>query len=639
MSACNYIQIVTPNTCLGDSLATFNSNFSALDEGLCRQPDITQGNGVGVQLHVTEQNHNVFEISTRNSFVYNTNFDYLSAATVQSIPIKDGTYINTTAVPYGSGALAAFNTIALTRSAPTVSIFWTASGSNNSTTYFTNSANLTNELNIGNYQLNGSITSFLSSGSYVYIGGDFTYPSRKLAIVNLNDGSEYSTLGKAGTIVGNPLSAEGGFGLVGTINSIVQWNDLIIFGGSYQSLKMGRGLTIYSTTTNKIYPFYVNGEVNALHVNGSDLYVGGHFDYVNYLAESASVISGLRRPTNGLSKISLTLVEAFPNSAISSIFGNNVAKSFDRNSVINSIASKSDNVYIGGNFTVYNGSELVAFNLGIINGDGTINLNWNPVIVGEVNTIAVNGNYLYVGGNIKSAYTMLQYFGAPRKLDVAYNLVGFNISTPDSPSYEYNWKPMINGPVNKICFHDNDVSTYVYCYGNFTNINGLDVGYIGAVNKPFNNNIDGQSPILWKNSLDKPPEKINNALIRAGKSILIGGGFETLNEKTRSKFGRISGVYDVESTEALKTVTWNVGAQLCGVGTNLGLNLTNTVSVTAYAGTYGSVNETTFPLNYTSSVFKNCSEGSLMRFFVRRTSLADTVVSPAYIIGWKVNFN
>ena len=52
MSVCNYTQLVSPNTCLGDSLATFNANFSALDEGLCNVPDVHPG--VGTSVHPTQ---------------------------------------------------------------------------------------------------------------------------------------------------------------------------------------------------------------------------------------------------------------------------------------------------------------------------------------------------------------------------------------------------------------------------------------------------------------------------------------------------------------------------------------------------------------------------------------------------------
>lgn len=644
MSVCNYIQLVSPNTCLGDSLATFNSNFSSLDEALCRQPDIVGGKGVHTELLISEQAHTAIEISTKNSFIYNTTFDFLSAANIENLPLSDGTTITTTSFSSAGSAspLAVFSAISLTQAAPKVTIFWTANGTNTSTIYATNSAT-SSGLDIGTIKINGSVTSLLSTGNYVYVGGEFTTigseSCRKLIILDLNDGTNHPTLGRAGKIINTSLTADGGFGNVGTINSIVEWNNLIIFGGTYQSLGMGRGLTIYDKTEDKVYPFYVNGDVNCLAIYNNELFVGGTFDYINYLAESASTISGLRRYTNGLAKITLSLFLSFPNSSISTSFGTNISKLFSNLSTINAIAVKSNIVYIGGLFNAYHGSTLVASNLAIVNGDGTIDTNWSPVIIGEVFTLATNGNYLYAGGNIKSFYTTQQFFATPRKIDVSYNVIAFEVSTAGDPVFQYNWKPKFNGPVSKFAFHDLDLSTYVYCYGNFTQVNGNNANYLAAVDKPFNNTKDGQTYILWKNDVERPPNKINNALLRSSNFIVVGGNFQKINEKTRPYLAKINGVYETLSEDLLKYVQWDFGAQLCSPGSNLTLNLTNFITTSAYPGSYGVVNQTTFSSEYTSNVFKGCGEGSLMRFFVRRSSASDTLTSPAYIIGWKVDFN
>lgn len=651
MSVCNYTQLVTPNTCLGDSLATFNSNFSSLDEALCRQPDIVGGNGVHTEVLISEQMHNAIEVSINNSFVYGTTFEFVSAATTQPIHFNNGQSIMATSLPYISSTnlpapLVTFSAISPTRSAPKVSIFWTASGTNTSTVYMTNSATAFST-DIGTSKLNGSVTSLLSSGNYIYIGGEFTAlgnsTCRKLAIINPNGGTPHPlfpfTIGTAGGIIGTELSADGGFGNTGTINAIVEWNEYVIFGGTYQSLVMGRGLTIYDRVAEKIYPFYVNGDVNCLTVAGNDLYIGGTFDYINYLGQSASVISGLRRYTNGIAKINLSLFQAFPNSSISTIFGTNISKAFSNLSTINAIAVKSNIVYMGGLFNAYAGTNLIASNLAIVNGDGTISNSWSPVVGGEVFTLAVDGNYLYAGGNIRSFHTVSQFFAAPRKLDVAYNAISFDVTLASEPVYQYNWKPKFNGSVSKFAFHNSDLSTFVYCYGNFTQVNGVDAHYLAAVDKSFNNTKDGQSYVLWKNNVEKPPGKINNALIRSKNFLIIGGSFEKINEVSRPYLAKINGVYETLSTDLLKVINWTFGAQLCSPGSSLALNLTNFVSTSAFPGTYGTVNQTTFSPEYTSNIFKNYGEGSLLRFFVRRMSSLDTLTTPAHIIGWKVDFN
>lgn len=651
MSVCNYVQLVTPNTCLGDSLATFNSNFSALDEGLCRQPDVVGRVGAYTELQISEQGHTTIDVSTRNSFVYNTKFDLLSGTAVaEDIYFSGGSKVAATTLPYASAgepsSLVSFSTISITRSAPVVSIFWTASGTNNSTVYPTNRPT-SSPLDIGTSKLNGAVTCLLSSGNYVYVGGEFTQVGesdcRKLVVLNLNGGTPDPllpfTLGTAGSIVGSELSAGGGFGLVGTINAIVEYGDLIIFGGSYQSLGMGRGLTVYDRRTKIVYPFYVNGEVNSLAINNADLYIGGTFDYINYTAQGASEISGLRRYTNGLAKINLSLVINFPNSSISSTFGLVVSKTFSNLTTINSIVVKSNVTFIGGQFTAYSGPNLVASNLAIINGDGSISSTWNAFAIGEVITLAINGNYLYAGGVIKSFYNGSQFFAAPRKQDISYNAICFDVSTPTTPVFQYNWKPKFNGPVNKFVFHDNEYGTWVYCYGNFTQVNGVNSNYLAAVEKNYNNSKDGQTYVVWKNNLQKPPSKINNALLRGSNFIIVGGSFETINETDRPYLAKINGVYETLSTDLLRSLNWQFGAQLYSPGSSLKTNITNFVSVSSFAGTYGTLNQTTFPIEYTSQIFKHCPEGSLMKFYIKRPSSSGTLQSSAHIIGWKVDFN
>lgn len=651
MSVCNYTQLVTPNTCLGDSLATFNSNFSALDEGLCRQPDIIGGRGIHAELLVSEQMHNIVEVSTKNSFVYNTKFDSLAVATTGDLFVSDGTNIAVTTFPYVStgsspAPLATFSVVSPTDVPPTVSIFWTASGTNNSTIFVTNSAT-SSRSDIGTLGFNGPVTALLSSGDYMYVGGEFTalgdVNCRKFCILNLNGGTPHPlfphTLGTAGSVIGTELSADGGFGLTGAVNAILETSELIIFGGTYQSLLVGRGLTIYHKPSKNVYPFYVNGDVNSLAIYGTDLYIGGTFDYLNYLAESASVISGLRKYTNGLAKISLSLVVNYPNSSISKTFGANIQNLFSNLTTVNAIAVKSGTIYIGGEFNVYDGSTLAASNLAILNGDGTISRSWSSIVLGEVFTLGIDGDYLYAGGIINGFYTISQFFGSPRKKDTAYNAIAFNVADPTSPVYQYNWKPKFNGPISKFAFHNSDTSTWVYCYGAFTQANGIAANYLAAVDKSFNNTRSGQAPVIWKNELERAPSKINNALIRSINSVVVGGSFTKINSIDRPYFARVNGVYETLSEELLKVSYWELGAHLCAPGSNLALNLSTFVSVSAFPGVFGTVNQTIFPQEFTANIFKNYSEGSLLRFFIRRPQVSGTLTSSSHIIGWKVDFN
>jgi hypothetical protein len=646
MSVCNYTQLVSPNTCLGDSLATFNANFSALDEGLCDIPDVLPGVGIVTDFEVSEQNNSAIRVSTKNSFVYDVNFDYKTVATSSTITLADGTTTPVTTFPYISTVgdtqpLAIFSTASLTDATPKVTLFWTASGSDNLTVYATNSSSSPSDE--GPIHFNGPITSLLSSGNVLYVGGEFTtvggVDCKKFCALNISGGAVDPTLGAVGSLVGNPLSAYGDLGTVGTIQAIAESGDLIIVAGSFESVAKGKGLTILDRSTGIVYPFYVNGVVNDLLVVGTDLYVGGTFDYINYLAQSVSVISGLRVYTNGLIKISLSTLIGFPNSSIDLSFASTTRGLFSGPATINSIDQKSGTIYIGGSFSIGSVSNLTARGLAILNSDGTQDLTWKPIIGGDVYTMSVDGDYLYVGGDFKTFHTASQFYSNPRINDdttKAYNAICFNASTSISPTLESNWKPNFNGPVTNFAFHDSSFSSYVYCYGRFTKVNNSSAGYAAALQKSYNNVVEATS-LIWNVSLESGPVLINQGLSRFANSVIIGGTFIKVNSSDRFYLARVNGIDESLSTASLSSVNWQFGAQVCSPGMSLSMDFTNYISVSSFPGPYGTVNQTTVFADF--ETFPGYLAGDLVKFFARRNGLSDTFSKPAYVLGWKVDFN
>lgn len=657
MSLCNYTQIVSPNTCLGDSLATFNANFSALDEGLCRIPTFNQGNGVEVVSEVTEQECNTITISNKNSFAYGKDFDYISVnSKSEKILLKDGTTIPVTTFP-GITALtdllvqeepyATFSTLSLTNKVPKVSLFWTASGSSDLTLYATNSSSLVTPSPI---EFNGPVLSLCSSGDTLYVGGEFTsvggVQCKKICSINLMGGEDKGASGNLGSFVESPFSgSKGDLENYGGVNVIKDYTSpagvgFLIIGGSFISLGRGRSLTIKNKNNDDIYPFYVNGDVYDLEIIGSDLYIAGKFDYINYGAQSVSNISGLRVYCNGLAKISLSKLDRFPNSSIDKTFASNVVNLFaDPSTPINCLASSGSILYVGGLFEIRYGTSLNAKNIAALNSDGTQNIDWTPVVIGEVYCMEVDGNYLYVGGNIKSVYTVPQYYEKPRPFSdryQAYNAVCFKLTSATTPTYEYNWKPRFNNTVTSIAFHDADFGSFVYCTGLFTQVNEQAANHIAAVEKSYENGVKGEY-IVWTNHLEKSPSLINHSIINVQDSILVGGNFMYVNNERRPYLARLTKVDASLSASPLSAVTWETGAQICSQGIPFGKSFTNYVSTSAYSAKFGSVNETL--LNIDTTAFKGYSAGELLRFFVKRPIQLNNSTLPAHVLGWKVDFN
>ena len=678
MSNHHYTQLVTPNTCIGDSLATFNSNFSALDEALYRQPNMVAGRGATAIQLTTEQRANFTQINTSNSFIYNTRFDSTANGAVVASPLlSDGSALNSVAFPYVSptaGLLnptASFTVVSPTNVPPKVTIYWMAAGSEDRLGIYSTNRTTTLSTDLGfEGGFNGPVRSLMRVGELLYVGGEFTsvggIPLKKFCILNLQGGTDDgSIVGSIGSIAGIPnlydsysLSSFNGFGDVGSINAMAAYGDLVVFGGSYQSVKnsvgslnrnLGRGLTLWDKNKGYVFPFYVNGEVNALQIEGNYLYVGGTFDYINYGSQSASVVSGARVYTNGLARITLNLIQTAPNKSINIEWCNNVMRSFDRNVTINAMTARPlGAIYIGGKFKARQGNNLAGVNLAILNSSGTTSRTWQPVVEGEVNALAVNGNYLYVGGKFNSFTTVTNYEASPRQMEEYNNVLGFEVNNdPLNPRLEPKWKPKINGSVNGFYFHENGLTEYVYCYGNFTNINDVDVQYIGATPKCLNDsdNVDfGQTPVKWSPYLDCPFALGHQSLIRYNNSLVIGGNFRKINKAERNYFARITGPYEdigVNITSSTAYLAWNLGAQTCIPGSNLSLNITNYTGVTATPMEFGRLNQTTFPAEYTKEVLKNYPEGTLLRFCIQRQSVpADTLINlNAYFVGWKLDFN
>ena len=679
MSNCKYTEVVTPNTCLGDSLATFNNNFTKLDDALCLQPMIFSGRGIKLNYEFTEQNVNSVKISTNPYSIYSPFFeDYLNGATTGPLTLKDGTKINTTVFPIVNTSInkpaAVFSATSLSNSPPRVTIFWTASGADYTTIYATNSATRT-ATDMGTQGFNGSVNAILSTAEFIYVAGSFTraggYDFRKFCVIDVAAGSESNyvddlgnfiegDLGLVGQVIQkpifdtrastfktHPLTDNGGFGIEGSVNALLQYKDLLIIGGSYKNVpgkNQGRGLTIWNSRTNRIYPFYVNGEVNALAIQDDILYLGGNFNFINYGPQSVSDISGQRMYTNGLAKISLSLIDSFANKSIIKSFSDNVLTTFQKHAVIHTIVA-TDAIYIGGDFKSYSEGKLVSSSLALLTPDGTLSNTWQPIIDGVVYKLLLDKNTLYAAGIIPYYLTAQGLENTPRTYDPYSNLICFDVTQSYYPSIVDSWRPIVNGPVMDMAVHNGtNGEEFIYCYGNFDQINGVNVTFLGAVPKnagSVNNINEGQTPIDWQVHLDKPPQPNNKSLLRLDYSLIIGGNFSQINGHKRKFLGHLSGPYESLQQEVPYVVVWNLGAQLICGGGPIAMDFTQYTSVTANATDFGRMNKSSFPIEYTKEVFNGYAEGTLMRFFVQRDGTTENtgLSSDAYIIGWKLDFN
>ena len=118
--------------------------------------------------------------------------------------------------------------------------------------------------------------------------------------------------------------------------------------------------------------------------------------------------------------------------------------------------------------------------------------------------------------------------------------------------------------------------------------------------------------------------------------MIVGGNFTKVNDLDRPYLAKLTGVYESLSAVPLSSVHWELGGQVCPIGGTLSMDLTNFIAASAYAGPFGTINQTTFDV---SEIFENYKEGEVIKFFLRRPRFIGTYPYPVHVIGWKVDFN
>jgi hypothetical protein len=664
MSACKYTERISASECIGDSLTKINQNFENLDQSLCEQTDPKPGHATTVSTQITELGEFLYKVNAQNSYAYNARFDSLQVATYNPVTLTDGTPLMVTTFPYDAipanpKPIATFTSIALTDKPPVVSLYWVASGNKIPlTTFNLNSATPTNK---GQTWFNGTVTSLLSTGNSLYVGGTFTAVGSALAekVARINLTTPTGTVDSA-----NPITNLGEYGEVRqitetTITIAGSPRTFIAFGGSFENAGIrGRGLLIFDSTTGAFHHFYVNGEVNALRARDNILWVGGKFDYVNYGTSSASTFSGRRIYSNGLFTVALNGLAA----GLTTATIEDKSTIFEERATVNAIElyQTESLLYLGGEFKIKETVEkLKCQNVCCINSNGTLYESWRPIINGPVYKLKLDDNratgssvYLYIGGEFTEVYSQTQFYLSPRIKDEDtikfYNAFAVKLtdlaSLRSTPETIITWKPKFNGPVTNLLPHDDSASSHIYCYGKQTTVNDVAVNYLVAITKASSFG-GGKIVTEWTPAIQNSPSLINNALIRGSNGLIVGGNFTEVNTAKRYNLAEIA---DTTATlPALSGFVWDFGAQSLAVGSNLSFNTSHTSRVSAYPFVYDGVNVTSFAVP--SDVFQGLRHGQLLRFTVKRpgnsatvgvlSATDDTFKSSVHVIGYKVDFN
>ena len=250
--------------------------------------------------------------------------------------------------------------------------------------------------NSGGNGANFTVTAVAVSGTDVYVGGNFAAVSEILA----NCVAKFDTT----TNTWSALGAGGGNGVTGgQVSALAISGSTLYVGGFFRTANAG-GTTVavnnvakYDITTGAWSKLGtgsgngVNNFVNALALNGSDLYLGGFFSTAN--------VSGTTVAANFVAKFD---TGANTWSALGTGGGNGV------NSSVSVLAVSGTDVYVGGAFTTANvgGTTVTANRVAKFN---TTTSTWSKLgtdgsgVNNTVSAMAIIGSNVYVGGSFTQA--------------------------------------------------------------------------------------------------------------------------------------------------------------------------------------------------------------------------------------------
>jgi len=235
---------------------------------------------------------------------------------------------------------------------------------------------------LGNNGTDNAVNALAVMGSDLYVGGSFSGTADG-AITNMIDIARYDTIGKTWSVLANS-------GIGGTVWSLAVIGSDLYVGGDFISTAAApfvpnlNFIAIYSGGTWVALPNHgLNGSVRTFAVKGSDLYVGGSFDF-----------------TNDMSVLNLRNIARYSGGVWSALADQGL------NGVVIALAVNGSDLYAGGAFTqTYNGSvsnlnHIARYNIS----GGTWTALAHQGLQGNVVSLAVNGNDVYAGGYFATTF-------------------------------------------------------------------------------------------------------------------------------------------------------------------------------------------------------------------------------------------
>ena len=322
------------------------------------------------------------------------------------------------------------------------------------------------------------VKSIALSGSTLYMTGSFSFINgsarQYLAAVNTGNNNATSFTADLNNYANSINIASGKLYVAGNYSQIKDKNI------SYLSR-----IDLASDTVDEWQPAS-NAYTAIVYSNGTDVIAGGNFTLMN----------GMHK--NFMASVNL-------NTNKFTTWSTDGVASFNVNSILKILSVDSD-IFVGGNFSYFDGFHVVNNLLAINNVTGNISHLLSQYPLGTVSQLAVYDNKFFVGGSFSNFYDLNTSANISRNNIAAYDQTNFLLS-----SSVYDANDSLNGMFT-------DVSGNLIISGNFSLLNYVSRNYLAAIS------LNTRKALSWNPS----PDNTVNALALNGTALFVGGRFKNI---------------------------------------------------------------------------------------------------------------